>query len=489
MKNLYNFILEAESVDLKFINAVNSLDDLKKEKSGLNIFNEELVPKKVVDEFKNKLDQFTKSNRSLPSAPFMFASGANYFKMSYCYNDFVDGFDGKDGFYVAENGIKRSLYYKPSGVKTRSEYGVKLMETGNGSLDKVPTEVQENATCVVFNAYMDVFSNTNSPTKNNPFNKVGDIENMEVIKNVISDLVSEIDESWVISFSHQVKTIISYLRRLGISYKTISNYRLARYGANSEEEPVSTAYSNMIKEYSKFMGGRKDAYDPTDVLLFNKEKVNEIIKCCNWALDEINSKDPDRISAAKVVFLKNIFKEKFCMGISLKKLHRSGKVELFNVNGKEDVVENVTGFENIPPKHGNYIQLRCYGSFKFKEGFTDGDGDKLNNVKEVTLTLRTFGGDNAYIDVNIPGGGPAIGKCPADTWRGIIYGDNETIKTDLESCKKQLNKFLGLDNTDTSEDKNNKKIYTDETACKGLLNIIKGAVKEGPSCFPFILLH
>jgi hypothetical protein len=243
----------------------------------------------------------------------------------------------------------------------------------------------------------------------------------------------------------------------------------------------------MLRGYSSFLGGRKDAYDPTDILLFNKEEgsVNQIMTYCNKVLDAVGSGDPNKVDEAKVEFLENVFKKNICMGISLKKLRNEGKIELFNIDGNEDIIKNVAGFEKpekddtenqkqINKRKKNNIQIYCQGDFQFSKGFTDEDGDRLNNAKEVMLTLRTFGSNIVAMDVSLPKGGPAIGKCPVNIWREVLDVKNSEEKN-INKCIEKFNQFL-----ESGDDKKMR---------DGLLKMIKGAVKEGPSCFPFILLH
>ena len=133
------------------------------------------------------------------------------------------------------------------------------------------------------------------------------------------------------------------------------------------------------------------------------------------------------------------------MGISLKKLSKQGKIELFNIDGNEGVIRSVTGFRNNPPKRGNYAQVYCQGSFQFSEGFTDEDGDRLNNTKEIMLTLRTFGSNIIGMDVNLSKNdkaiGPTIGKCPVNIWRKVL-GIEQNQEKNIQTCIDRFNEFL-----------------------------------------------
>ena len=217
MKNLYNFILEAaDNSSKKFNNVAKTLNDLPKE---LNIFNK-LVPDEVRNTFQ------TIMNSQNHDTPILFATGAAYFKMPHCYDNSIhENLKDLVGIELEEQGIKTFVFYRPSETGKR----IKLMETGNGSLKKIPTESQENATCVIFNAYMDVIAKEQlEPGKSE-----------DIDKQFVEDLISgsNIDSSWVSSFVYQVKTIVDYLTSLNLDKKTISNYRLARYGAESDIPP------------------------------------------------------------------------------------------------------------------------------------------------------------------------------------------------------------------------------------------------------------
>jgi hypothetical protein len=464
MKNLYNFILEdTDNSSKKFDNAAKQLNELPEK---LSIFS-----KSVPDEVRNAFEVI--ANSKTHNNPFLFATGAPYFKMPYVYNDSIkETLSGLDGIKIQERGIKIIVRYI---TKDEKESSIKLMETGNGSLKKIPTDVQENATCAVFNAYMDLFNTE----REGIFKKSDDINNEQIIKQVIKNLTqgNNIDSSWIDSFSYQVKTLVDYLKKLKLSDEEISNYRLARYGAQSEEkEPVSAAYSKMVKKYSTFLGGRKDAYDPTDILLFNKSAANDIISCCQSVLKEVNGKNYDDVKIAKTKFLTDIFKKNLCMGISLKKLSTTGKIELFNVDEEKDIIKNVTGFTVLSSKRGNNVQVRCDGTFQFGEEITDENGNPVPNEHSIMVTLRTFGANIIGMDVNLLKGtnntGPAIGKCPVNIWRKNLEIE-DWEERNIKACIDKFNEFL----------------KTDTKVLEKLKTIIQGAVKEGPSCFPFILLH
>lgn len=450
MKSLTTYIIEAVGENGgKFDNTTNTLDELLGQAQYLNIVN---APKYIQDAF----DNLVKSGKS-NLAPYIYAKAKAFFKMPYSFGPQLESaLNGLRGIRINRVDSKKiKVYYKPEGSRE-----VQLMETGSGSINKIPTSLQESSTCFVFNAYMDAIE------------KGGDlscIDNEEYINDVLGDLFegSKIDQSWIISFSFQVKALVDYVgeivKELGGDTK-IYNYRLARYGGTGEKEVVSKAYSKMVSAYARKIGGRKDAYDPTDIILFDKTKVNEITKCCK------EGHTPEECVEIKTEFLKKCFKERICMGVALKKLSENGRIELYNT-GTHNVVNSITGFEIVPTKGKNNITVLCTGAFNF-DGIVDEEGKPVTQEKQVVLTMRTFGSNIIALDATLRGhgknDGPAIGKCPSKIWREMIDAEKDGVS----ECIKKFEKFLG-----------------NKASMEDIKTLITGAIKEGPHCFPFILLH
>lgn len=384
------------------------------------------------------------NNPNLSKTPFIYSDGAKYFKMPYVFTPVIKTIAQSAGFTIREEGGEKiSLYYGST----------KIMETGRGSIDRVPTKLQEESTCLLWNICMDV-----GEKEDISLEKLND---MDYVKNILIDAYGEDAEklttAWVSSFSKQITTLTKYCVSLGINPK---EYRMTRYGDN---DTIAASYTAMVKSYTKYVGGEgrnmKDTFDPSDVILYKVSEINTIEDICKPGVDmssciEIKDEYRDKL------FLQHI-----CMGISLKQIiSRTGEVDVFNVhpNNLVGVIEKV---EKLNSK-GDSLTLLCNGNFNFND-ITDENGSPVEKVSQIRLVMRTFGSGRVGIEVKLNTHGcPSLGKCPVDIWRkelGCMDRD------ELSSC---VNKLLNV-----VEDK--EKIST----------LIKYAIKEGPHCFPFILLH
>ena len=449
MKKLITYLLESLNSG-GFSHATETFDKLVKYASHLNAV-------KFYDELKPIFDKISQENTSKTNNIFLWAESNShkYFKMDYPFNPIIlriakehsNIFD----VTIKNNGKKVALYYIGDGKKT------KIMETGKGSVGRVKTEVQEHSTCYVFNKYIDIIENDDAD--------MSTMDDLDQIRSYIADIyvieVEDMDNSWIASFGKQVKTIISFIRSFG---GDPTNFRLARFDEKDKKSIVSKAYTRMVKSYVKYVGGegrnRRDTYDPSDVILFDKTHVSDIESIC------ISGKNVNDCCNIKSKYFNELFTTHKCMGISLKKISKSdGSADLFNV-GSHNVVEIVKSFKIMKQSETNLTVL-CVGSFNF-DGITSEDGEPVGAEKEVLLTMRTFGGGNVAVDVKLnENGEPAIGKCPVKIWRNAIDYNYK----DIEGC---INKF---------------KYFLESASNNDICNLIKAAVKEGPHCFPFILLH
>ena len=264
-------------------------------------------------------------------------------------------------------------------------------------------------------------------------------------------------------------SIVDYLYRI-TGNKNIASYRLVRFDEKGPHAEVSRAYTNMVKSYAKQKGMRRDVFDPTDVILFDKNKIEVIKTNCKVSSDEESS------NQIRNNFLENCFKPRICMGISLKKLSKSGKIKEYNTGSES--IESVDSYEIISPKKktSKNIMVKCNGKFNLDET-TDIDKKPIDNITSIALTLRTFSEGVVAMDATVTNTngsyeGPSLGKCPADIWRKLL-DVKDTDKKKIEVCISKFEYFV----------KNDDHILDD------LKELINGALKEGPSCFPFILIH
>lgn len=452
---LKEYIIEAMNGSGRFNKATSTFAELKQNAKHLNVCKINDKDKEGVDVIEKFFNEVLQVNPTESKNIFMWADGQPYFKMDYSFGPAIET--------VLKNHSDKFIIPKRKGNKFDVKYvgdkkPIKIMEIGKGSIGRIQTSVQEQSTCYVFNTYMDIMEQDGED--------MSTMNNIDEIRNIIADIysveVEDMDVSWLYSFGKQVKALVNLIRSFG---GNPTDYRLARYGEPGKDKHVSKAYTNMIKAYTHHIGGdgrnRKDTYDPSDVILFNKNHIQDIKSICKAG------KDIDDCMNIKKTFFEKLFITHICMGVSLKKITRSsgGKIDLFNV-GSHNIVEKITSFDKIKKTKTN-LTILCRGSFNF-DGVTDENNNPMGSEKEVLLTMRTFGGNNVAVDVKLnEPGEPALGKCPVKKWRSTINCNSDSIS----ECVTKFDKFL--------ENKNLGEIA----------DLIKYAIKEGPHCFPFILLH
>lgn len=436
MKTLLTYVYEALSKRFEeHTNDVDSLFDI----SHLNVC-----------KFPELKDFFKEAVNSCPNHPdtiFIYAPGAKYFKMPYEFTPILKTQASVADMDVRQiGGEKIALYYKKK----------KIVETGRGSADKISTSLQENSTCTLFNVCMDIGKDEDVD--------LDKLNNLDYIKNILIDAygadAETLNKSWLGSFSVQIATLINFCKSIGVDAR---DYRMTRYG-NSDD--VATCYTNMVKSYTKHVGGEgrnsKDTFDPSDVILYNLGNVKGITEVCK------EGSDSESCISIRDRYLNELFSKHICMGISLKKItSKKGRVDLFNI-GATNVVKLIESVEEVSSTDQGKTLL-CSGKFDFST-ITDGDGDKVGNtINSVLITMRTFGSGNVGIDVKLnEKGSPALGKCPIKIWMNELGCKNSK---NIDDC---ISKF------ETLKDKESISIAT---------TLIQAAIKEGPHCFPFILLH
>lgn len=456
MKHLQEYIFENivsifEAKFDKFTNDVDELFDLIPKFKKYPIIKDFLVDVINNCEFSKDIEQH-----------FIYAEKSNKIKMKYSFLNTIKQLLKQDKYKEIKSKMAGSKKIKLS-ISDCGEF----METGSGSLNRVSTPTQEIGTCLVFNHFIDEF-------RQDPEYKL----NYETIKNIVAELSSDFDNEWRLSFMKQINTIIQYLmKHLGI--EDITHYKLERYGGDAKFKnwEVSREYSNFIGQYTKCLGGQKDNWDPADVLLYNIDKQNEIISDFKQYTKSIN--DENSASIVKKEFIKKYYlgDSHDFKGISLKKIalsKKQGNFDVFNI-GENNKVANVKCESVKQSKNGNDISIICSGDFKFNN-IIDSSNDKIEEVNKnpdyIKIQLRSFGGGQIGIDCTLTNyngknNGPSLGKCPIRVWsKAIGYDQNSK---DLNSA---INKLK------TKIDDN-----------KFLEDIIKSAIKEGPNCFPFILIH
>lgn len=428
METLYDYILENAT---KFEFKAASLEELLSNAPKLRAHKQVELVKRF----------FERLNQTQNIDTFIFADEGTYFKIPYTYTKQIEN--------LIKSEFSDVLKYKINGEKIKVFFIDKgeIFETGTGSIGNVSTQHQEQATCAIWNEYVKAAKENN----------MLDLNDKVRIMNIISDLSSNFNDSWIESFVHQVVCISKYFENMGLNP---FEYTLCRYGDTND---VAVAYKNFTTQYARLMHGRRDSFDPVDVIAYqNASAAISSLQDCMSFEDPTQMKD----KYLEVAFNKSIF------GFSLKKISKNPKYDLYN-NGGESKCVYVSGYD-VTPSNNNLV-VSCTGKFNF-DAITDENGEVHGRVKVVELVMRSFGSGRAYIDCTTREDDdevvPTLGKCPVHIWRPILNCDKTD---DLSECMRKFQTFL-----------TNK---TDNEVKSALKVIIDGAVKDGSTCLPFILIH
>lgn len=385
------------------------------------------------------------------------ADQGTYFKIPYSYSEaIIELAKSYDDITATTWATKVKVYGK---VNNRKRL---LFVTGEGSISKVSTEEQETATCLVWNSYIDLL-------KANP--------DTELTKEMIKEFVKEIikDESWESTFAKQIAGIAKAAKHLKI--ENITDYKLCRYGTTEDDDNIGSAYASYLNKYAKALEVNKHNVDPTDILLYNENNTNEIISI----LKSLSTSD--NIIDSKNDYIEKLINTKLLLGISLKKIYGSeADFDIYNIGSHTSIDKAIVkddsqfNYRIINTKGKNYFKVECTGKFNFdKADIANSEGTEITKENLVILQMRTFGNDQVGLECyikNIKINSPAIGKCSKKLW---------STKLDISNSDKILDCIEKFRNTLGSLDK--------EEAKTLLIDFILDAIKEGPNCFPFILIH
>lgn len=381
---------------------------------------------------------------------------------------------------------------------------------------KVTTRDQEVTTCVLFNTLvgelksLDEFDNLVNETNNK--------ENISRIKSIISLISNKYDNSWVRSFMYQMQAVSNIIKE----ENNISNFKklkMERYGGdkNYDDWNLSKLYSSVISSYSSKLYMQKDSLDPTDVILFNIDNENDISNILKNSLNHIKDTpvDTDNHNADYANFKKEFLKlynvdvtdnehinNIFFKGISLKKLSGGYKIDKFNIT------ENTKFIFNSLEEAGNFkyheadktVFCIVKGKIENKENNSHIIASESMNMPDeqqeiktdvlyrYKICLRTNGNkiacDVAQCKRNDNKSyttGPSLGKCPVKVWNDILkqFIDEKEYKispnsSDIKIYKSAFSKMCDLPNNELTS----------------ILNdMITSAIKCGPNCLPFIIIH
>ena len=374
-------------------------------------------------------------------------------KIPYVYGEYL-----KFKYHDSDNLTNFKIEYRDP--KTIIKYmGKKIIETGNGSGGRVTTADQEEATCVVWNNFL---------------------EDKTDYLDILSDKFKNFDKQWSKSCYIQVKTLRD---KFFGNNKTCDEYRMVRRGSEilgSIYEKFNNAYLNVTNKDLKVYA-RIDNIDPSDVILYNKNKESEIVNILNNLISKCTSK---KYNAAEIkeLFTEQLYKSKLCYGVSLKKISGAGNIEIFNDPDK--IKYGIKLKNNLSYKlagaNKKYIRLLVSSNINIPNIYVPGNGTSIQ-LKNILLTIRTFGAGTIAMDIQEKGK-PAIGKCPTGIWRDsyinnpvVNQGINVASPGDWEGLRENALNFLNNADPDIIQDM--------------LHDCVEGALKTGVCCLPFILIH
>jgi len=488
MKHLQEYIVEnivnIFEASAKFDKAVNTIDELENAKQ--KIFTQYDNHGELVKQFLN--DILSSYNGIEIENKLIYTDGnVNYIKIPYAYKDTIikvitNNEQYKNTFTLINTGLNKII------VKLNKK---EVLETGSGSLKTVNTRDQEVATCVIWNNFVESLNGV----KNNEIEEYTK-EDINNIMNDIKESSVDFDKGWVYSLNKQILCIKNYLEKIG---ENPTDYYAERYGGDnrsfSDKWKVSKSYEKFISTYIKYLsntsGGiavKKDNYDPTDIIIYKKEIENELKEYFD------NLTTYTDISSAKENFINDIYlnSNKFnvshpFIGLSLKKISdENGNYQIFNVGKSEspNEVYEIVKFPNV-----NNGKIVVGGNFIFGH-ITYTEDEKLKMKDKVsshycTITFRQFGTqkngqpnigmDVTMSDINGKIDGPSLGKVPVRDWALTIFDGKKP--TNIKEGRELLMKYFE-DNKDNIE-----KIKNDLTF------LIQEAIKVGPNCLPFVLIH
>lgn len=391
---------------------------------------------------------------------FVYNTNSFMFKIPYLFADTITSVIGADetkNVYYKKDGVKVKVYMNGNGYDNRRRM---IFQTGVGSVGKITTEEQESAFCLIWNTIKDQLIETNDTISIN-----------DLIRNVIGDISDRADDSWITSWYTSIQNLVSHLISKG---KKPNNYTATRVSSNSND--IGKTHYDFVYKYGIKMNGkgtRKDVFDPSDVVLYRTEKKDKMKSIIEGFTSMLDSTNADYIKIKRRYF-NRLIKRYHYIPISLKKISNGNdcKMGLMNVVSNSGNTCSVNGF-TFDENDTNRVDVICDCNVCFT-GQTDGNGNELTDKHGLVVVMRSFQKDNKSVDIDVTlniKGAPTLGKCPRNIWRDILQVDKTTPKQEM------IEKFKSLLNEKTSET-NDK-----------LKQIIQGAIKQGPSCFPFLLIH
>lgn len=458
--NYDNIFLEELNINSGYKNTTQSWDKLVSS-----------IPKlfTIEEDVKELIHDVIESAKFVADPLFIYRKDKNIFKISYGYSGSLEDVANtkkhkEKGFFVTSSGIKVRLHKKGYGI---------VAETGCGSVNAVTVKEQETASCIVWNKFTNILREIKE-FNNDIFDKHLTEDN---IREMVTEISDKFDKEWIATYSKQVYAIWKDLESRGVNP---IDFRMDRVG--DADSAVGKAHDAMVKKYAVQMTGprsKKDAFHPGDVIVYNINETSNCIGILKGCMDMMKSAAGtgpacDEAKNAKDVYIKKLISTNIYHSYSLKKItigRKDAKIGYFNVTPNTGNTCTVDSYDYDGDTSGNNITILC-GCNLCLDGMTDSDGNEITNAHGVIVTMRTFGGSDCDIDVTLNlTNTPTFGKCPRRIWRDILNITNSKAETSIKAFGEFLN---SANDTEIKE---------------ALKKIIQGAIKQGPNCFPFVLIY
>lgn len=225
---------------------------------------------------------------------------------------------------------------------------------------------------------------------------------------------------------------------------------------------------NLNAQHESVMGKRvKDKIDTSDIILYNKNKIDEFL----------NSK-PSKDDYTNFLYTEtNGSKNSYIMGVSLKLVGKDAEFD-YSLDRECESVESVDEFILPNEKSATYSVL-------FTATFSNGSKHKLN------FMFRDFSGgksDRLYLELHEIGNAKhALGKSPANIVSSFIskkHISNEINKLFMDRNPKvnavHIKQMMQLH--EVLKDK-------DEYAKSVLKTLVNAAISVGEGCMPYYIIH
>lgn len=323
--------------------------------------------------------------------------------------------ENNDGFYhkISSAGIV-TVYYKSR----------KVFIVGDGSYNKnhLPTIIHEVLSSIFIN------------TEEKYHDKL-----IEIITNMYSDY--NLDK-WIKTFKAQDKAIKQYigtrklravrigdLKTIASVYHNISNNIDIDVDLNNTDKKLISVYNDISEKYKYFLKSnvfinsksmRREAFDKSDMYLYDPSKINEFFKFVDNIDDNIDMAN----MKTKMV---NLFHNDILIGVSLKGLSYDGteyNISEFNVDKDFDngYVKPVVEYKLEP-----IIRKRSNGKIDLQNGFRI--HTKTEDGKTFLIEMRSFG--NPGMDIKTDIKKPTLGKTPITFWRELMDKSRNNFMNDI----------------------------------------------------------